>query len=157
LPFHRDGKWLIVTHSIDTDTKARTYVASLDQPIGSDMKWICLVPDFRYQLSYIINKDHDFYFQTNKDAPNSKIVRVRIDPATAVKVDHVTKMTEEATYEDVVKEDKESPLGDSTVVNGDKLLVVYSKNVKDELWQFDLQTGEKIRRLLPDCKCFFSP
>jgi prolyl oligopeptidase len=141
---------------MDTDTKARTYLASLEQPIGSDMKWICLVPDFRYQLSYIINKGNDFYFQTNKDAPNSKIVKVRIDPASAVQVDHVTGMTQEATYEDVVKEDKEAPLGDATVVNGDKLLLVYSKNVKDELWQCDLQTGERIRRLLPDCKFNFS-
>ena len=148
----RDGKWLIVTHSVDTDTKARTYLASLDQPIGPEMKWICLVPSFAYQLGYLANVGNDFYFETNKDAPNSKIVRVRVDPSTAKNVKHVTEMKEEAKYEDVVKEDKEAPLRDTAVINGDKLLVVYSRDVKDELWQLELETGEKLKRLLPDCE-----
>jgi len=147
-----DGKWLIVSHSVDTDTKSRTYVASLDHPIGPDMKWICLVPKFEYQLSFMINKGNDFYFVSNKDAPNSKIVRVRVDPSQAKTVDHITEMKEEAEYEEVVKEDKVAPIRDVTIVNNDKLLVVYSRDVKDELWQFELQTGEKLRRLLSNCK-----
>lgn len=141
-----------MTHSIDTDTKSRTYVTSLDQPIGPDMKWICLVPSFKYKLDYLINEGVDFYFLTNKDAPNSKIVKVSIDPSSAKKVNHITEMTEEATYEDVVKEDKEATIRDVNIVNRNKLLVVYSRDVKDELWQLDLKTGEKIRRLLPDCE-----
>jgi prolyl oligopeptidase len=143
---------LIISHSVDTDTKSRTYVASMDQPIGPNMKWICLVPKFEYQLSYMINKDNDFYFISNKDAPNSKIVRVRVDPAQAKAVHHITEMEEEAKYEDVVKEDKASPIRDVTIVNNDKLLIVYSRDVKDELWQYELQTGERLRRLLPDCE-----
>jgi prolyl oligopeptidase len=145
-----DGKWLIISHSIDTDTKSRIYVASLAQPIGPDMKWICLVPKFEYQLSFMINKGNHFYFVSNKDAPNSKIVRVEVDPTQAKTVHHITEMTEEARYEDVIEEDKAAPIRDVTIVNNDKLLIVYSKDVKDELWQFELHTGERLQRLLPD-------
>lgn len=119
------------------------------------MKWTCLVPSFKYQLNYLINKGTDFYFETNNNAPNSKIVKVTVDPSSARKVNHITEMTEEATYEDVVNEDKEATIRDVNIVNDDKLLVVYSRDVKDELWQLDLKTGEKIRRLLPDCEFTF--
>lgn len=150
--FSSDGKWLIVTHSIDTDTKSRTYVASLEQPINSDMKWVCLVPHFKYQLNYVANEGAEIYFMTNKDAPNYKLVRTKIDPSAARTVKHVTEMTEEASYEDVVKEDKGAPISDATVVNKDKLLLVYSRDVKNELWQVELKNGNRVVRLLPDCE-----
>lgn len=127
-------------------------MASLEQPIGPDMKWICLVPSFEYQLSFFFNKGSDFYFVSNKDASNSKIVRVEVDAATARTVHHITEMKEEAHYEEVIGEDSKAPIRDVAIVNKDKLLVVYSRDVKDELWQFSLQTGEKLRRLLADCE-----
>lgn len=41
-------------------------------------------------------------------------------------------------------------MGSATVLAHDKLLLVYSRNVKDELWQYDLKSGEKVGRLLPN-------
>lgn len=146
----RDGKWLLVTHTVDTDTKARTYVAPLDQPIGSNMKWICLVPSFKYQLNFIHNEDNVFYFVTNKDAPNYKIVRTVINADSATTVTHVTDLQEEALLEEVVAEDPSAPINDAVVVQNDKLLLVYSRDVKDELIQAELRTGKKVQRLLSD-------
>jgi len=68
----------------------------------------------------------------------------------AKRVSHVTDLEEEASFEDVIKEG--DPIGAITVVNEDRLLMAYSRDVKDELWQFHLETGERLRRLLPDCE-----
>lgn len=141
---------MLVVHKVDTDFKARTYLAPLNQPIGLDLSWICLSPRFEYRLNYLVNKGNDFYFVTNKNAPNDKVVRVRVDLLMAKRVSHVTDLEEEASFEDVIKEG--DPIGAITVVNEDRLLMAYSRDVKDELWQFHLETGERLRRLLPDCE-----
>lgn len=136
--------------SKDTDPKQRTFVASLDQPLGEKMKWIVLADDFKYSLEYITNVGLDFYFRTNRDAQNYRIVKTTLDPSSAKEVSHVTQLKGEVDVIDVIPEDKEAPLNSVNVVNKDKLLVIYAKDVKDELWQFELKTGERVGRLLPD-------
>lgn len=145
-----DGKWLIVEMSKDTDPKQRTFVASLDQPLSGKMKWIVLADDFKYSLEYITNVGLDFYFRTNRDAQNYRIVKATLDPSTAQEVSHVVDLKGEAEVTDVIPEDKEAPLNSVAVVNKDKLLVIYAKDVKDELWQYELTTGQRVGRLLPD-------
>lgn len=59
-----------------------------------------------------------FYFHTNKDAPQYKLVSVDI-----------SEPPEKREFKDVIPEDKEAQLEDVCVVNNDKLLVVYKRNV----------------------------
>lgn len=116
------------------------------------MKWTCLVPAFKYQLSFVHNEGNDFYFVTNKEAPNYKVVRTRVDASKAKSVEHVTQLSDEAVYEDVIAERKDAPISDAAVIHHNKLLLVYSIDVKNELWQFELETGRQVVQLLPDCE-----
>lgn len=145
-----DGKWLMLSSYKGTEQKSRLYLAPLDQPISSDMKWLSVAPEFKYFLSYLTNDGNDFYFNTNKGAPNWKIVRARVDPADAKQCRHVSDLNEESALEDVVKEDKSAAIDDASVMDKNKLLVSYIKDVKNELYQFELKTGNKVDRLLPD-------
>jgi len=55
------------------------------------------------------------------------------------------------TYQDAVPEDKDGAiLTTAAVIDQNKLLAVYSRDVKDELWVFDLTTGERVTRLFPE-------
>ncbi|PWN36819.1 uncharacterized protein FA14DRAFT_186996 [Meira miltonrushii] len=147
-----DGKWLMVSSFKGTEQKSRLYVAPLDPQAGitADLKWISIAPEFAFYLSFITNDGDDFYFMTNKDAPNWKIVRASVNPSQAKKVEHLRDLKDEVTLEDIVKENKEATLDEALVVAQNKLLVWYVKDVKNELYQYELKTGEKIRRLLPD-------
>lgn len=147
-----DGKWLMISSFKGTEQKSRLYVAPLDPSIGigADLKWISIAPKFEYYLSYITNDGNDFFFITNKDAPNWKIIRATVDPSQAKMVEHLRDLKDEALLEDVVKEDKEATLDEALVVAQNKLLVWYVKDVKNELYQYELKTGKKIKRLLPD-------
>lgn len=148
-----DGKFLLVTSYKGTEQKCRVYVAPLDpkQELSlQKLKWISIAPKFDYYLSYLHNDGNDFYFNTNKDASNWKIVRARINPASAKECEHLGDLKEEAELEDVVKEDKQAAIDDVTVVASDKLLISYIKDVKNELYQFELKTGNRVKRLLPD-------
>ncbi|CAO1616571.1 unnamed protein product [Sympodiomycopsis kandeliae] len=149
-----DGKYVMLDNSKDTDPKSRKYVASLEgQDLSKPLKWVCLADKFESDLSYLANDGNTFYFMTNRDAPRYKIVKVTFDPSTGVQQSEVWKLSANPSVkvEDLVTEDGEGALlGSATVLDNDKLLLVYSRNVMDELWQFDLKTGKKVARLLPN-------
>lgn len=90
---------------------------------------------------------------TNKDASNYKLVYCDVDPASASPDAHPTSGNLDApvpVLHDLVPEDPDALLSSATVIAEDKLLLVYSRDVKDELWQYDLASGKRVRRLMPD-------
>ena len=147
-----DGAWCILSNSKDTDNKHRYYIASLDQGVSSRMAWIPISSKFLFMLDYIANDGTRFYMLTNKDAPNYRIVSFDVDPRAAQTAEHVCMLTGGIeTYQDVVPEDKDGAiLTTAAVIDQNKLLAVYSRDVKDELWEFDLTTGERVTRLFPE-------
>lgn len=149
-----DGKYLILVNSKDTDPKARFYIAALEgQDLTKPLKWVCLADKFESNLSYLANDGTTFYFMTNRQAPKYKIVKLTFDPSTAVEHSQLWKLSVNPSVkvEDFVPEDAQGATLDSaTVLDQDKLLLVYSRNVIHELWQYDLKTGKQIKRLLPD-------
>lgn len=88
--------------------------------------------------------------ETNKDAPNGKIVYTDVDFSTAKSVGHVSELTDSLPLHDLVPEQKDGTLDDCGIFAGDKLLVTYTRDVKSELWHHELKTGKQVRRLLPD-------
>ncbi len=50
----------------------------------------------------------------------------------------------------MIAEDKDALLSSVQVVDHNKLLVVYSRDVKSELYQYELESGKQVERLLPD-------
>lgn len=146
-----DGEWLLVANSKDTDNKWRYYAASLkDQPISDKMRWIALASDFAYALDYIANDKNRFYLLTNKDAPNYRLVSADVDARAARAVSHVSELRGNAALTDVVPENKDALLAQAKVVDNDKLLTVYTRDVKDELWLYTLPNGDLAGRLLSD-------
>ncbi|WFD15709.1 prolyl oligopeptidase [Malassezia arunalokei] len=146
-----DGQWLILANSKDTDNKMRYYAASLADGVSSRMAWIPISSDFAFMLDYIANDNTRFYMLSNKDAPNYRIVSFELDPTKARVVDHVSQLTGGiSSFTDIVPEDPQAILTTAAVLDHNKLLAVYSRDVKDELWVFDLTTGDRITRLLPE-------
>ncbi|WFD38242.1 prolyl oligopeptidase [Malassezia japonica] len=146
-----DGKWVLLENSKDTDTKQRFYLAPLEgQTIGASMRWIPISTEFKYTLGYLGNDGNRFYFITNKDAPNYRVVALDVDPAQAVATEHVAELTgANDAFVDLVAEDSKAIVTSAKIVDQNKLLVLVSRDVKDELWLHDLE-GKQITRLLPD-------
>ncbi|KAL4400076.1 serine-type endopeptidase [Malassezia pachydermatis] len=146
-----DGQWCILSNSKDTDNKHRYYITSLEHGVSSDMAWIPLSSEFKFALDYLANDGLRFYMLTNKDAPNYRIVYFDLDPSQAQRVQHVSQLQGGVhTFHDLIAEDKNAILTTATVIDHNKLLVVCSRDVKDELWVHDLHSGQQITRLLPD-------
>lgn len=150
-----DGRFLLLTNSQNTDPRSRTYVASLnvDGSVPSTLRWIAFADKFEYQLSYLASDGNVFYFMTNKDAQRYRIIKVTFDlaEAKATQEPWTLSVGSSVKVEEVVPEDKgDAVLNSATVIDNDKLLLVYSRNVIDELWLHDLKTGKQITRLLPN-------
>lgn len=156
-----DGKFLVISQSKNTDPVSRKYVASLEgvdfgsQEGVASLKWICLSDKFEDELGYLANDGNTFYFTTNRKAPRYRIIKTTIDPSKGQQIEkqQLFKLPLEPSvkFEEHVEEDAEGgTLGSATVLAHDKLLLVYSRNVKDELWQYDLKSGQKVGRLLPN-------
>ena len=76
-----DGKFLIISTNKDTANMNLLAVADISDGISrsftrSDIMIRNLVPDFIGSFSYLHNKDYDFYFVTNFDAPNKRIIKI---------------------------------------------------------------------------------
>ena len=67
----------------------------------------------------VANNGTTFYFLTNKDAPQYKLVTVDI-----------THPAEQRVFKDILPEDKDAHLEDVLAVNGDHFAVVYKRNVR---------------------------
>ncbi|PWZ03608.1 hypothetical protein BCV70DRAFT_197810 [Testicularia cyperi] len=148
-----DGKFVLLSNSKDTDTKERFFILPLEgQQMGTGkLRWIPLALSFKYVLSFVANDGNRFYFVTNKDAPNYRVVYCDIDPSRAQETDNVWDLTgDDIEIHDLIPEDKDALLSSVTTIADNKLLVVYSRDVKDELYQYELKSGKRIERLLPD-------
>ncbi|CAD6885410.1 unnamed protein product [Tilletia controversa] len=158
-----DKRWLQVNASKDTNPTARSYIACLDdQDVSGNLRWIPLAHTFDYQLGYLGNdvleeKDEDgksverFYYMTNKDAPNYRVVYTDVRRSSARTIGHVSEFTgEDANLIELVPEQKDALLDSAEIVAGNRLLLTYKRNVQDELWEHELGSGKAVRRLLAD-------
>lgn len=74
-----DGNYLVVTAAQNT-SGAQVYVKDLRKPDG---EFIQLQDDYFARFSYVDNEGDNFYFNTNIDAPNYRLVKVDLNkPAT---------------------------------------------------------------------------
>ncbi|KAL9933136.1 hypothetical protein V8E36_007854 [Tilletia maclaganii] len=158
-----DNRWLQVLNSKDTTPKHRFFLACLDdQEISPSLRWIGIAHKFEYDLTYIGNdileeKDEDgkpierFYFVTNKDAENCRVVYTDIKRSSAKTIEHVGQLEgEDAELVELIPEQTDALLESASLHAQDRLLISYKRNVQDELWEYDLKTGKPIRRLLAD-------
>lgn len=88
-------------------------------------------------LDSMANDGSTFWFQTNKDATNDKVARVDVSASPII-------------FEDVIAEDPSAVLEQAKVVKDDYLLLLYSKDVNNQLYLHRLSNGKRIRQFLPD-------
>ncbi|KAF8266710.1 prolyl oligopeptidase [Lactarius quietus] len=134
-----DGRWLELSVSRDTSRKNLLWLADLEkQPIGPNLNWIKLVDDFEAEYSVIGNDGAVFYLQTNVDAPQYKVITVDVEAfrrASGSGPVHIKDFTDV-----LVPEDKDAHLENASILGQDRLVIIYKRNVKDELYIHDLKS-----------------
>lgn len=75
---------------------------------------------------------------TNKDAPQYKLISVDISEPSGKRV-----------FRDVLPEDKNASLEDIIPIDNDKLVAVYKRNVKDEIYIYTMN-GRQLTRVAPE-------
>ncbi|KAF7969402.1 hypothetical protein HWV62_27391 [Athelia sp. TMB] len=132
-----DGRYLSLYVLKNSDRKNMLWVTDLHaNEIGPDMKWDKLVDSFEAEYDVLTNDGTKFYLRTNAGAPQYKVVTIDIAaPARQ--------------FTDLIPEDAGAHLEDVTPVARDKLVVVYKRNVKDEIYLYSL-AGARLARLAED-------
>lgn len=132
-----DGKYLYLYTSKDTSRTNLLWVADLEkEEVSSNMKWDKLFNEFDADYGILANDGTKFYIRTNKDADQYKISTIDLaDSKRALK--------------DLIPEDKSAHLDSAKFIDGDKLVVVFKRDVKDEIYIYNAD-GRQIKRLDPD-------
>ena len=134
-----DDNYLMVYISKDCDPVNKLYLLDIKdkniylKPVNDNVnmfekKLVKFIDNFDSGYDYILNNGNIFYFKTNKDAPNYKVVSCDVSK-------------NEAQFIDVIKQ-SDSRLIDVSCVNNDKLLLKYNENVKHVIKLVDLQGKE---------------
>ncbi|PIL36633.1 hypothetical protein GSI_00322 [Ganoderma sinense ZZ0214-1] len=135
-----DGRYLLLSVRRDTSRKTLLWVADLQKDtIGPNLVWDKVVDEFEANYEYVANDGTKLYLLTNKDAPQYKLVTVDLADAP-----------EKRVFQDLIPHDEHAHLQDVLAVNGDYAAVVYKRNVKDEIYVYQLSTGKQLQRLAPD-------
>jgi len=125
------GKFLILSISESTDPVNRLYVCTLDQALSGHPGMIKLIDNFEAEYDYITNEGSLFYFKTNLNAPNNKIVSINIETGDLKEV-----LAELAGVINFV-----------ICVNQDKLIISRLENVQESL-EIRTLDGELLCRAL---------
>ncbi|KAI0260483.1 prolyl oligopeptidase [Gloeopeniophorella convolvens] len=144
-----DGRWLELSVSRDTSRKNLLWLADLEKDtIGPNLSWIKLVDGFDAEYSIIGNDGYTFYLHTNVDAPQYKVITVDVE--AFIKASKAGSAHIKDFSKDLIPEDKDAHLEDASILGQDRLVLVYKRNVKDELYIHDLKTGQQLKRLASD-------
>lgn len=127
-----------MTQSRDTGKSNLLWIADLHESgneIGANLKWHKVVNEWGSYYGDITNDGTKFYIMTDaQDSPNNKIVTYDLAKP-------------EEGFRDLVPHNPKSPLTAIHVADNNKLVLLYSVDVKDELYLHDLETGKRIKRL----------
>ncbi|KAG8716187.1 hypothetical protein FRC08_009750 [Ceratobasidium sp. 394] len=138
-----DGRYLALYVSRDTARQNLLWITDLEDasnPIGPNMKWIKLINEWDAEYSIIANDGPRMYIKTNKDAPNHRVVTIDISDAGRVAG---------LCFKPFIDEDPEAPIQQIKAINEDTWAIVYSRDVKDELYLYD-KHGKRVKRLAQD-------
>ncbi|KAH9978264.1 prolyl oligopeptidase [Lactifluus volemus] len=144
-----DGQWLELSISRDTSRKNLLWLADLrKEPIGPNLHWIKLIDDFEADYSVIGNDETKFFIHTNVDAPQYKVITVDVEAFRIASESGPVHIKD--FCQDLIPEDKDAHLESASILGHDRLVAIYKRNVKDELYIHDLNSGRQLKRLAPD-------
>ncbi|KAI7938203.1 hypothetical protein MJO28_015123 [Puccinia striiformis f. sp. tritici] len=128
-----DGRYLILTTSKDTGRSNRIWIADLkNQELSKQMDWSKIVNQFGNEYIFCTNNGSKLFFMTNKDAPKRKVVTYDLSKP-------------DEGFIDLIKEDPEAVLEGYHPTNKDLVVLSYSRDVKDELYLHELESGKRIK------------
>ena len=122
-----DGQYLIVSISQGTERKNRVYYQDLK---AGDGKIVQLLDDFDALYSFVNNDGPVFWFQTDLDAPRSRVIAID------------TRRPERQNWKELIPQAEETLQGVSVV--GDMFIAEYLKDAHSLVRVFDL-TGKLVR------------
>lgn len=138
-----DGKYLLLQIEENCEEVNKLYYLNLSslpndglrsaQDVNGLLPFTKLVDKLDALYRYVANDDTKFTFQTNKNAPRSKLVRVDLK--------------EPNVWIDVLPESEKDVLVSAEVANENQLIVCYLRDVKHVLEIRDLQTGAFLHQL----------
>lgn len=131
-----DGRYIVASSSQDTARSNLLWIADLhDGPIGPDMKWNKIVNEFGEYYSELANDGPLFYFYTNAGG------------ASNYKIQTYNLAEPEKGFVDLVAHKSDALLSSVHIADNDKLVLLYSIDVKDEIWLHDLKSGARGSRI----------
>jgi protease II len=124
-----DMKWLLVMGLNDNTAHAKAYATIYQgQTISDKMKWIGISPDYDYEIQWIDIIKDIFYFFTDKDAIDGKVVKSKLDWSKARSVSDLSELKDQLPMTDLIPEIKVSKILYSYAFGGDKVLLTYIQN-----------------------------
>lgn len=117
-----DGRYLIIQQSEGTRPENRVYIQDLKHPEKGTLK---LLNGFDAQYDYLGNDGTLFYFLTDKDAPNRRVIAIDLAKSAP------------AQWKTLVPESKEALQSVSLI--GDRFFASYLQDAHSVVRQFDLK------------------
>ena len=117
----KDGKYLIITVRETTGDKNRLYYMKIE-----DEKIEKLIDSYEFCYDYVANDDSIFYFMTNENADNKKLIKIDFEHP------------EKENWKEIIPE-IEDPLEDVSAINQNYFIVQYTHNVVDVLKIFNFE------------------
>uniref|UniRef100_A0A0B7BF62 Prolyl endopeptidase n=1 Tax=Arion vulgaris TaxID=1028688 RepID=A0A0B7BF62_9EUPU len=128
------GRYLLLTPREGCDPVNRLYYVDLEPLLGNIkgiLPFVTVVDNFDAEYEYVTNQGTVFTFKTNLKSPHYKIINIDFSKP------------EQEHWVTLVKEDSLAVLEWASCVNKDRLILCYLRDVKNELYAYDLTTGEK--------------
>ncbi len=121
-----DGRYLILTVWLGTDSKTRVYYQDLGDPMAPSLDGavVKLLDEFDAAYGFIGNEGPIFYFRTDRDAPRGRVVAID------------TRTPAPDAWQEIIAE-AEQPLDGVTLVGG-RLVASYLVDAKSRLAIVDL-------------------
>lgn len=132
------GNWLIVMPAKEC-TNNLIYTCDLREvkEIKGKLPITMIVGEFEADYDYVGNNGNLAIFQTNKDAPNFRLIAIDLTNPQANKGEWLV----------IVKEHESDVLDWTSVVDGNKLALCYMRDVKNSLQIHCINTGETLQKL----------
>ncbi|KAL4218360.1 hypothetical protein ACF0H5_023097 [Mactra antiquata] len=132
------GRYLVIAIREGCDPVNRLYytdLKSLSDGINGLIPYVKIVDNFDAEYEYITNEGTIFTFKTNLNSPNYKLINIDF-----------TKHEME-NWTTLVEEHDKNVLEWTGCVNGNRLVLCYLQDVKNQLYIHNLQDGTMLRHL----------